>query len=109
MNTPLKPQLHKHSVSQCYYFLPNAIMCYTKEWHLQKMKENNIKEQLVFRAKVERGIGLMFCKLFEKFGESKDCCGRNNCHKYSPRNMRSGICKEHGYFYYPAEEVTLHL
>jgi len=93
--------------TKIYYFAPNGIFCYPKKYHTQYMIENNIKEMSVFRARVSRGIKIMYCLEFSEFGETKDCCGLDNCPKYTPRNKKSGICTHYGYCYEPAEEIKL--
>lgn len=93
-----------------YYFNGNDENCYPKQYHLDYMKENEIKEMKVFVAKVERGIGVFFCTEFSEIGDANNgTCGKM-CEHYKPRNGKKGICKNYGYVYENTEKsITLKL
>ena len=86
-----------------YYFQKDAEMCYTLQYHLDFMKENEIKEMEVFEAEIERGTGFFYCREFMQIGEIGEGCGKS-CDKYSPRNGKSGICKHSGNVYEQTEK-----
>ena len=81
---------------------------YSKQHHLDYMKENNIEEMEVYEAVVERGTGFFFCKEVQEVGEAKESCGKE-CKDYSPRNGKGGICKNYGYVYTWGKKITLKL
>ena len=77
-----------------YYFSKHDTMCYTKEYHIAEMIENNIPEMEVWEAKREHGTGMFWCMKYQDFGETIDSCGKQ-CDRYQPRNGKTGICKSH--------------
>jgi hypothetical protein len=85
-------------MSKSLYFEKDSDMCYTIQAHFEAMKEQDIKQMTVFKAKVERGTGMFFCKAFGEVGEAGEGCGKE-CSEYNPRNGKSGICKHYGYVY----------
>lgn len=46
---------------------------------------------IVFEAKIERGVDVFYCAAYGESGEKGNC--GNVCKKYIPRNGKSGICK----------------
>lgn len=82
-----------------YYFKKNDENCYTKEYHLDFMRDNGLRKMEVFEAKAETGTGYFFCKEFQETGESyQETCGKI-CGKYSPRNGKNGRCRHSGFVY----------
>jgi len=87
-----------------YYFdkyCPEA--CFTKQYWIDYMHDNDIKEMEIVPAKVERGTGYFFCQEYQELGET-GTCGKT-CDAYHPRNGKGGICKHYGYVYEIVDEV----
>jgi Uri superfamily endonuclease len=87
------------------YFQKDAEMCYPLYWHLDYMKENNIKEMQVFRAKVEHESGMFFCRFMEQIGEKNGTCNKKDCDTYVPKNGIKGRCFHYGFCYEPTNEI----
>ena len=90
-----------------YYFQEHDGDCYTLDYHLDCMKENDIKEMEVFEGIIARGIGYFFCQADHEMGEV-GYCGKM-CEDYQPRNGKSGICKHHNFPRYPGKSKILKL
>jgi len=88
------------------YFQKDEEMAYSLQYHLDYMKENDIKEMEVFEAKIEYVKGFFFCKEFGSMGEVGEGCGKI-CIEYSPRNGKSGRCKHSGHLYSPGKSKIL--
>jgi hypothetical protein len=86
------------------YFQDYDENCYPIDYHLDYMKENNIKEMDVFKAERETGTGYFFCKEFMEIGETGESCGKM-CEKYIPNNGKNGRCKHYGYVYNQTDEI----
>jgi len=84
------------------YFKDDDENCYGLQYHIDYMKENEIKEMKVFEAKPEHGTGMFFCKEYSEVGEVNGTCGKQ-CDLYQPRNGKSGICKHYGFVYEQTE------
>ena len=82
--------------------------CFTKDYHLQYMKDNHIEEMKVFEAKAEIGSDMFYCKEVMEVGDkSAGGCGKM-CEHYKPRNGKSGRCKHSGHVYEQTEKsITL--
>lgn len=83
--------------------------CYPKQYHLDFMKENRIKEMTVFEAKAEIGSDMFFCKELMEVGAKGegDGCGKM-CQHYKPRNGKSGRCIHSGHVYEQTDKsITL--
>ena len=52
-----------------YFFEKNAILCYTIEYHILKMKENDLKEIDLYLAERENFPDMFYCKMFNEVGE----------------------------------------
>ena len=63
------------------YFQENDEMAYPLQYHLDYMKENDIKEMEVYQAEIEYVIGFFFCHEFSLVGEIGESCGKE-CEKY---------------------------
>jgi hypothetical protein len=87
-----------------YYFQKDAEMCYTLDDHIDQMRFNNIKEMVVYEAKIERGTGFFYCREFGEVGEVGESCGRL-CDKYAPMNGKSGKCKHAGNVYMQTDVI----
>jgi hypothetical protein len=81
-----------------YYFQKYDENCYPLSYHLDYMKENDIKEMEVFEAKAEFGTGMFFCRKYGEIGETNGTCGKL-CGCYIPNNGKNGRCKFYGYTY----------
>ena len=77
-----------------YYFRKNDERCYTKEYHLDWMKDNELTEMEVYEAVPEHGTGMFTCAEFGEIGEVGEGCGKM-CDMYQPRNGKNGICKSY--------------
>ena len=86
-----------------YYFEHNAEYCYSKERHLEQMKENGEHTREVFEAKRETGQDYFFCKEFGEVGMVGESCGKQ-CSEYKPRNGKNGRCVHSGYCYEQTEK-----
>ena len=91
-----------------YYFQEDETRCYLLKYHLDYMKENDIKEMVVYEAIRETEIGLFYCTFFNETGEVGEGCGKE-CKEYKPRNGKSGRCCYSGHFYKQGKEKTLTL
>lgn len=90
-----------------YYFQEHDERCYPKQYHLDYMQENRIKEMTVFEAKRETGTGMFYCKEYDEVGEVGEDCGKM-CPHYKPLNGKSGRCKHSGFLYEQTEKsITL--
>lgn len=93
-----------------FYFSPHEEeTCYHKQYYLDYMKQNRIKEMTVFEAKAEIGSDMFFCKELLEVGMKGegDGCGKM-CEHYKPRNGKSGRCKHSGFVYEQTEKsITL--
>lgn len=89
-----------------YYFTKNAENCYTLDHHKSVMKFNLLNELELFEAIIHRGSGFFYCKCFGEVGESNGTCGKE-CHKYKPRNGKSGICIFHRPIYLPVTKPMI--
>ncbi len=81
-----------------HYFQNNDENCYTLDYHKEYMKDNDIKEMVVYEAKIERGTGYFYCREFMEIGEVGNSCGKV-CDKYAPMNGKSGKCNHFGNVY----------
>jgi len=81
--------------------------CFPKQYWLDCMKENDLKEMTVIEAVPIRDSDYFFCRAVDEMGE-KGSCGKI-CPDYEPRNGKSGICKHKGFVYEPTDEVKLTL
>ena len=94
------------SLRKRYYFQNTDADCYTLDYHLQYMTENDIKEMDVYLAERETKSDYFYCKHFQEIGErGYGECG-NFCKAYTPRNGKSGVCKHFGYTYEQTETLV---
>ena len=91
-------------MSKKFYFQKHDEMCYHKDYHIQYMKDNDLKEMDVFEAKVDRGSGYFFCKEHYEIGEVGESCGKF-CQQYKPLNGKSGRCTHYGNVYDQTDKV----
>ena len=81
--------------TQFYFKDIDSEMCYTKDYFIDHMKYNDLKEIEVYNAEKEKIDGVFWCKTQLFCGDdSRDTCGRQ-CHEYNPRNGISGCCKHY--------------
>lgn len=79
-----------------YYFCEqiNEEMCFTIDYFLDEMKEDNIKQLEICEAVRDIGGEFFYCKAIGEVGEkSEGGCGKQ-CDLYEPRNGKNGLCKE---------------
>lgn len=88
------------------YFQKSDENCYSKEYHLEYMQENNIQQMELFESKVETGNGMFFCKHFFEIGEVNGTCGKI-CEAYAPRNGKNGRCRHSGHTYEQTEKSII--
>lgn len=89
------------------YFLKGCEeVCATLEYWKEYLKENNLEELELYKAKRETGTGYFFCKEFGEVGEVNEGCGRL-CEKYKPNNGKNGRCKHYGYCYEPLTDKVI--
>ena len=74
-----------------YYFKHDySETCYTKQYFLDYMKENNLNEINVYRAMRDKVNGIFWCKKYRFCGDgTQDYCGKQ-CRDYKPMNGKSG-------------------
>ena len=73
---------------------------------ISKMIDLKIEETKVWEAEIEIDGDYFFCKVFGEIGEKSEAensCGKS-CKNYSPRNGKSGHCKNKRQLYEPAEK-----
>ena len=88
------------------YFQKDDESCYSLQYHIDYMKENNITELEVFEAKAEFGTGYFYCKEFFDVGEVGEGCGKE-CKSYSPMNGKTGRCRHSGYVYEQTDKIKI--
>lgn len=91
-----------------YYFKNDNEMCYTLDYHLQYMAENDIKEMEVFEAEMDIKSGYFYCSELMEVGEVGEGCGKE-CHLYNPRNGKNGRCRFSKNCYSPGKSKILKL
>jgi hypothetical protein len=81
-----------------YYFEnKDSEICYPKEYFIDKMKDEKLKEIEVFEAEKYKEVGIFWCKKYYTVGEKEkgyEGCG-NYCRGYEPKNGKSGCCKHY--------------
>lgn len=77
-----------------YYFEnEDAYQCFTKEYFIDEMKENNLDEMKLYEAVRDDDSEFFWCQFEEEAAEkSETTCGKD-CEAYKPRNGKGGICK----------------
>jgi len=88
------------------YFQEKAESCCTLSWHYKYMKENNIKEMIVFEAERDTNIDYFYCTFYDEIGEKNEGCGKR-CDEYNPRNGKNGRCNYSGHCYSPTDKFKL--
>ena len=84
-------------------------LCCTLEHFLEEMKERNLTEIKVARARRQTKSPYYFCKAIGECGikpPEGEPCG-SNCCDYQPRNGKSGCCKHYGYVYEPDDNESI--
>lgn len=82
-------------------------VCCPIEGHLEYMKDNNIKQMTVYRAKRVVGSDYFYCKQLGEIGEKAEGGCGIFCGEYKPRNGKSGCCKFRGFVYEETEEELI--
>jgi hypothetical protein len=81
-----KPYFHIHDDRFCFDL--TAIYEYMSTHHLTELTGNEAEKETI--------NGQFFCKEFQQIGEiEQSLCGAKWCHKYSPRNGKSGCCRHY--------------
>jgi len=93
-------------MSKLYYFQKDNEYCYSLDYYRSYMKENDIKEMVVFRAKMLTREPYYFCKFFGEVGEVGEGCGKQ-CSEYIPRNGKNGRCTYSKNCYAPTDEFII--
>lgn len=83
---------------KCYFSNIEPEFCRTKQYLLDKMKDEEINELIVFEAKRITNDFMFYCREHMATGLVGDGCGLN-CEDYNPRNGKSGCCKHRGFCY----------
>ncbi|RKD96761.1 hypothetical protein [Marinifilum flexuosum] len=80
-----------------YYFASiGAEYCYTKEYFIERMKQEGLEEIEVYKAVPDTEKGIFWCKAIQECGvDSSSSCGTKNCEDYEPRNGKNGCCKHY--------------
>ncbi|MBP9790723.1 MAG: hypothetical protein KBD57_09305 [Bacteroidia bacterium] len=93
-----------------YYFeTEDAEMCYPESYFQDNMKELDLTEMEVFKAKIKFGTDYFWCNEFFEVGEVGESCGKQ-CSDYKPNNGKNGRCKHYRFLYEnTGEKVTLKL
>ena len=76
-----------------YFKYEDSEFCYSEEYFIGYMQENNVHDIEVYEAIRDRIKGIYWCK--EKsfcMDGTLDTCGKENCCEYKPRNRINGIC-----------------
>ncbi len=88
-----------------YYFESKVdpVSCYTLEYFIDELIDNNEGEVILFDAVECVGDGTFYCTEYGEVGLIDDSeCG-SGCEKYSPRNGRSGRCRYSNNCYEPGD------
>ena len=89
-----------------FYFSPHDdLHCYVLQYFKDFLKENDLKEIILFKAKRETKCDYFYCKGFDEVGEAGNC-GRQ-CEKYIPNNGKNGRCKYYGYCYEQTKDLMV--
>lgn len=89
-----------------YYFLElYDETCYSLEDTKGLIKELNLKEKEVYRAKLITDIDFMYCVVAGDIGE-KGLCGKD-CKWYEARNGKNGNCKFNRGVYEPFDKILI--
>jgi hypothetical protein len=89
-----------------YYFQnEDSEQCFTKDYFLEYMADNDLKEMQVFPVRMIKGSEYSYCMEFQDAGETKEMCGKLNCDKYTPRNGKNGRCKYNRNCYEPVDDA----
>ena len=92
-------------MSKKLYFSEYDENCYSLDYFIDYLIENNLKEMTLFEAKREPKTGYFFCKEFMEVGEVGNC--GKQCKLYEPNNGINGRCKHYGYCYEQTEKKFL--
>ena len=81
--------------------------CHTVDYFYEYMRENNVKELTLFRAKPEFGSEYFFCRECSDVGEvGNSDCGKL-CESYKPRNGKNGRCVHSTFVYDVTDEKRI--
>lgn len=96
-----------------YYFEKSAVLAddetgaYTKDYFIERMKEEGLTEIEVFPAIMMKGEDFGWCS---EFGDAIEVrsgdCGRF-CEHYNPRNGKNGRCRHSKNCYEPADKSII--
>jgi hypothetical protein len=89
-----------------YFRTLDSEYCFPIQSHLDYMKENNIHQMTIYKARQVHGTGMFYCQAFGEIGEVGEGCGKA-CDLYKPRNGKSGICTHYRLPVEPSDLFTL--
>jgi hypothetical protein len=91
-----------------YYFRDDDgygdVNCYQKSAIIEQMKDEELTELTVYKAKRETSLGYFFCQEWREVWEVGESCGKQ-CDKYIPNNGKNGRCKHYRWCYIPTKRT----
>lgn len=96
-------------MSKYYFINPEDELCYTKDYILDYMLENDIKHLEVHEAVPIIGHDMGWCQEHVTIiDKGEGFCGKG-CQFYNPRNGKSGICSSLGRTYERGNKVKMEI
>lgn len=91
-----------------YFQTKSDEICYNKQYFINLMKENDLKEIEVYTAVKYRIEDMFWCGELEFILENENSMCGKTCEKYYPKNGKNGCCKFHKKtLYEPKSKIKL--